>query len=101
MEGLEGNTLRYAKLLAEAADEVMPEPSEDLALADAIDVLHQQARLRPGAFVGYSGRSACADGTQGRSPGAVHRVLKSKLRQGGDPALIHNSSLEMQQSSRF
>ena len=47
VEGLEGNTLRYAKLLAEAADEVMPEPSEDLALADAIDVLHQQARWRP------------------------------------------------------
>lgn len=47
VEGLEGNTLRYAKLLAEAADEVMPEPSEDLALADAIDVLHQQARCWP------------------------------------------------------
>ena len=44
VDGLEGNTLRYAKLLAEAADEAMPEPSEDLAAADAIDVLHQQAR---------------------------------------------------------
>jgi len=43
--GLESNTRRYIKLLAEAADQVMPEPTADLAHADVLDVLHEQVRV--------------------------------------------------------
>ncbi len=44
MEGLEGNTRRYARLLADAADSVMPEPTVELTQLDVLDVLYQEAR---------------------------------------------------------
>jgi len=47
VEGLEGNTRRYAKLLADAADFVMPEPTVELTQLDVLDVLYQEARPRP------------------------------------------------------
>ena len=59
------------KLLAEAADEVMLEPSQDLALADAIDMLQQQARW-----------AWCLGGY----PGVLHARLGHKhLVQGSKP----------------
>ncbi|KAK9837164.1 hypothetical protein WJX81_007375, partial [Elliptochloris bilobata] len=81
VEGLETNTRRYTRLLAEAADEVMPEPTEDLAQADVVDVLHQQRQMRQQqAEADAAGGQPAAEDDANRLPAELMRRYEVVIR---------------------
>ena len=52
LRSVETNTSQYLALLAEAADKIMPPPTEDDLPEDVFDVIMEQARSRRGRGIG-------------------------------------------------